>query len=54
MKVDEPSVIETTLKMQLVISTILMTPAVYIAAKMCLPSQYIFPPDYSDKNLRTD
>ena len=56
MKVDEPCVIESTLKMQLVISTILMTPAVYIAAKICLPAQFEFPPEYTIglKNVRSD
>lgn len=42
MRVDEPEKIERTLKYQLIISTILLTPAIYILAYFALPPSFDF------------
>ena len=43
MNVDETSKIERTLKVQIGVSTILMTPLLYIVSVSCLPATFDFP-----------
>lgn len=43
MKVDETKKIERTLKVQIGVSTVLMTPLLYIISKACLPENFEFP-----------
>lgn len=42
MSVNEPEKIERTLKIQLGVSTVLMTPCLYVLAIWCLPSEFEF------------
>jgi len=53
LSVDEASQVERSLKTQLIVSTLLMTPLLYFAAVWCLPAHFSFPGVEEGKNVKS-
>jgi len=51
LSVDEASQVERSLKTQLIVSTLIMTPLLYLAAIWCLPAKFNFPAVEEGRNV---